>query len=207
MTVLPEHRQATLQGNKNKQQNADGDLRPPGAERAVEVDIGLYQPLDSHAEQRSQHRPHPAAEQRAANDHRSNRIQLNAHACKGITRLGIHREDDPRQRRQAGREHIDADGGTAGGDPHQVCRRGVTADGVNLVAKPGTVGEEDANHHHAQHQQPHRAQAAAAGNFPRQAGERVVHRMVNRNRLFRDQIAHPAQEEHSREGNDKRRDF
>ena len=46
MAILPEHRQTALQGNKDKQQYADGDLRPPGAERTVKVDIGLDQPLD-----------------------------------------------------------------------------------------------------------------------------------------------------------------
>ncbi|MNL14479.1 hypothetical protein D3C87_1354180 [compost metagenome] len=67
--------------------------------------------------------------------------------------------------------------------------------------------KEHADHHHAEHQQAHRAQTTAARDFPRQAGEGVVDRMVDWDRLFRYQITHPTQEKHPGEGNDKRRDF
>ena len=41
LAILPQHRQTTLQGNKNKQQNPDSDLRPPGTQRAIEVNLVL----------------------------------------------------------------------------------------------------------------------------------------------------------------------
>ncbi|SPY75899.1 Uncharacterised protein [Providencia rustigianii] len=49
----PKRAHRLLKADKAEQQNADDNFGPPGAERAVERDVTLYQPLDQHAEQRA----------------------------------------------------------------------------------------------------------------------------------------------------------
>src|SRR5580704_7978866 len=61
-------RDQLLQHNKNQQQHADHDLRPPAIQRAVEIDQGLDQTENQHSHQRSGNKPNTAGKQGTA-DH------------------------------------------------------------------------------------------------------------------------------------------
>ena len=55
-------------------------------EGAVEGDEGLDRAEHQHAEQRAEDEAHPAGEQRAADDHGGDRVELQADAVQAVAR-------------------------------------------------------------------------------------------------------------------------
>src|SRR5207248_5432412 len=78
-----------LQGDEGKQQHAGLYLRPPARQGSVEIDVGLDQPLDEYTEKSADHRTLPAREQRAADHHGRDRVELDADGGKRIAGGGI----------------------------------------------------------------------------------------------------------------------
>src|SRR5947207_13937880 len=82
-----------LQGDEGKQQHAGRYLRPPARQRSVEIDVGLDQPLDEYTEKSTDHGTLPARQERAADHHRRDRVELDADGRKRIAGGGEEREN------------------------------------------------------------------------------------------------------------------
>ena len=92
-----------LQHDERQQQHADRDLRPPGAERAVEVDDGLNRAEDQHPDQRADEIPDAAGEQRAADDDGGDCVELEHGAGRPVAARGVKRVHDARRARSRSR--------------------------------------------------------------------------------------------------------
>ena len=104
----PARRMALLQGDEGEQQDAGHDLGPPARQRPVEIDVGLDQALDQHAEEGADHRALPAREQRAADHHGGDGVEFDADRRERIAGRGVEGEHDAGDACKHARQHVDA---------------------------------------------------------------------------------------------------
>src|SRR5665648_339632 len=113
--------ESALEHDEDEQQHADHDLGPPRAQGALEGDDRLDQTEHEDAEHRSQHESAASGQERPADDHRRDGIQLHADTGQRRTGSGQHREEEPadpgtRPAEHQGLDHEHADQGPAEGN-------------------------------------------------------------------------------------------
>ena len=79
--------QALLEQDEGEEQQADQNLRPPARQRAVEGDVGLDEALDEDADQRPGDEAGAAGQERAADDHGRDGVQLIALPCRILAKV------------------------------------------------------------------------------------------------------------------------
>ena len=124
-----------LDADEQQQQQAGGDLAPPGKQIALEGDQRGNDGFQHHAEERAHHVSHAAGEQRAADDRAGDHVQLPALKGQVPAALHIQRVGNAGQHGaqavQAVHQHL----GAAYGQAHELGALLIAADGVHVAAK------------------------------------------------------------------------
>ncbi len=192
-----------LQQAEHEQQRADDDARPPRAQRAVEGDQGLDDPEHQHAEQRAGDIAHAAGEQGAADDHRRDGVELEAHGVQAVAREHVEGEDDAGQRRAEAREGVDADQGAAHRQAHQQGRMLAAANGVHGATEGRAVGDEDRGQQHADGDRRAQRDRGLAPDGNADLRDLGVELVGDADRIDADQVAQAAREEHAGQRDDE----
>src|SRR5687768_13183923 len=86
-----------LEEDEGEEQAADRDLRVPGAERPLEVDRGLDDRVDEHADQRAEEVADAARQQRPTDHDGGDRVELEPAAARRVAGLHPDGRYDPRE--------------------------------------------------------------------------------------------------------------